>query len=192
MDDLMAFDESSGGHPSARSSETLIKEIINLENLFDQLLKVCQNNLFKIPKNKVGVSATVDSLFNPAVNSTPVQQRDNGCGCGNMIDECCVAVQNNSANSLPAFDISKLGQSIEMNKMLFDVTNHVHEYLKRLMEKPFKEFEDACSMIKTQCQFTSRARQFGLDDHKNYPPRTFVRSFGGNSNSPSKTLLFSF
>jgi hypothetical protein len=63
------------------------------------------------------------------------------------------------------------------------------------MEKPFQEFEDACMMMKAQCQYTSRAKQSGLDDRRNYPPRTFVRTFGRNSNPPrvnAKLCYFHF
>ena len=294
MDDLMTFDEPSGGHTSARSSETVTRRDIigELTDKFDQLLEVCQSNLLEIQKLKAG-AATVDSVFKPTVNSTPVQQRENGCG--NVNDGCSASMQSGAGKFWPAFDISKLGQCIEMYEMLFEVngvTNHVaryqllatamlkgncsglfsefresctkeqrtyinlkefltrrgrplckaenlltqmdknstrtmedslrlaqsirsydadthakiflynevcknepaqsslREYFKRLMNKPFKEFEDACMMMKAQCQYTSRVRQSGLDERKSYPPRTFVRTFENNSNSPRAKLCY--
>ena len=164
----MTFDEPSGGHTSARSSETVTRRDIigELTDKFDQLLEVCQSNLLEIQKLKAG-AATVDSVFKPTVNSTPVQQRENGCG--NVTDGCYAAMQNNPAKCLSDFDISELGKSIG-------------EHIKRIMEKPLKAFEDACLMIKAQCQCASKAR--------NYPPRTFVRPFEGNSNSPRAKLCY--
>ena len=53
----------------------------------------------------------------------------------------------------------------------------LRDYLKRLMDKPFQEFEAACIMMKVHS--TQNTDRFSYNDRKNYPPRTFVRSSAG-------------